>query len=191
MMTILFVRHSISTGEPGDVGLSTDGRALAARTASRLRDRGIRRIVSSPLRRSLETAEVFAGELDAPLEVDDRLRERDNWGDIAGETSEAFLARWRRCDDDRDHVPEHGRSARQAGNDLASFVRDVAHSGEGGAVVAISHGGVIVDFLLNSRSEAQLAALNPGYRDMPNCALTQIDAAPDRYVIDMLAVPLT
>ena len=41
--------------------------------------------MSSPLLRSLETAEVFGRELRIPVEVDARLRERDNWGDVPGE----------------------------------------------------------------------------------------------------------
>ena len=83
MPTILLVRHSISTGEPGDTGLSPEGLHLARLATSRLADCGIRRIVSSPLRRRRETADAFAAAFALPVESDPRLRERDNWGDVA------------------------------------------------------------------------------------------------------------
>ena len=48
------------------------------------------------------------------LRVDDRLRERANWGDVEGETWEEFLFRWERVDTEKSRAR------------LAAFVDDIA-----------------------------------------------------------------
>jgi probable phosphoglycerate mutase len=189
MPTILFVRHSIAAVSPGDPGLTPAGRTLARAVAARLVDRGVSRLVSSPLRRSEETAVELATALGLTVEVDARLRERDNWGDVAGETRESFVERWNRCDLDRDHVPEHGRSARQAGTDLEAFVHDIACVRDAGTVLAVAHGGVIIDLLLNRHTPDQLATRNPDYRHMGHCAITEVRVDPAGWELEGLAVP--
>jgi len=47
---------------------------------------------------------VFAAAIGLPFEIDVRLRERENWGDLTGETRESFIRTLERCDDDRDHA---------------------------------------------------------------------------------------
>jgi broad specificity phosphatase PhoE len=59
--------------------LSAKGREQAATLGQRLRDRGITRIVHSPLERAVETATIINGQLPAPLPLipDPELREAD------------------------------------------------------------------------------------------------------------------
>jgi broad specificity phosphatase PhoE len=59
--------------------LSELGRAQAAAVGQSLRDRGIKRIVHSPLERARETAEIINAQLPAPvpLEVEPALREAE------------------------------------------------------------------------------------------------------------------
>jgi broad specificity phosphatase PhoE len=78
----------------GDAGLNTTGAAQARAAARRLRARGgIGAVVSSPLRRALQTAEVAAAALDLPMLVDEDLRETD-FGAWEGLTFAEALARW-------------------------------------------------------------------------------------------------
>ncbi len=58
--------------------LSETGEAMALAAAEWLADRGVTRVVSSPLERAQQTAAPIAGKLDLPIEVDDRLIEAGN-----------------------------------------------------------------------------------------------------------------
>jgi len=77
----------------GDARLNKTGAAQARAVARRLRTRGIGAVVSSPLRRALQTAEVAAAALDLPMLVDKDLRETD-FGAWEGLTFAEALARW-------------------------------------------------------------------------------------------------
>ena len=61
-----------------DTPLNDAGRAQAETAAEWLRSRGVRfdRVISSPLRRAVDTARILAGE-DVPLRTDERLMEID------------------------------------------------------------------------------------------------------------------
>jgi probable phosphoglycerate mutase len=71
--------HRVLYGHLPGFYLSALGRAQAAAVGQSLRDRGIRRIVHSPLDRARETAEIVNAQLPAPvpLEVDPALREAE------------------------------------------------------------------------------------------------------------------
>ena len=137
-MTLIFlVQHAEAEPGPGDPGLAHAGRLQAGRTAQWLYGCGLNAIYSSPLRRAVETAEYIAGAAGLAVRRDVRLRERVNW-DVS-QTLEEFLAEWDRSTLDRDFMPGHGDSSRQAGQRLRSFLLDLA--AEPGPVAAISHGG--------------------------------------------------
>jgi probable phosphoglycerate mutase len=84
-LTTVLVRHGSSPLSPqnrfsgrGDVPLSADGRAQAARVAERLAERGgIDLVVTSPLRRAVRTAEAVAAAVGTPVVVDEGLIETD------------------------------------------------------------------------------------------------------------------
>lgn len=60
-----------------DIGLTARGKAQCAITARALAPVGIQRIISSPLRRALESAAIFSSVLGCDVSVDARLRERE------------------------------------------------------------------------------------------------------------------
>ena len=145
MTTIIFVRHAPTDGTSGDAGLSDDGHALASTTAAALRGRNVRAVYSSPLRRARETAEHIATTCALEVVVDERLREKTNWGDVEGETFDEFFARWPRTP--------------SAAFRLAAFVDDV--SAGDGVVVAVTHGGIVDDLL-------------GGHEHWPHCGITEL-----------------
>lgn len=63
--------------------LTAEGRRQAIRTAEYLKDKQITLIVSSPLKRALQTAQIVAGKIKAPIWVDHRFIEV-NMGDVEG-----------------------------------------------------------------------------------------------------------
>ena len=74
-----------------DLPLSRTGRSEAEAAAVRTGQLGIDVVVSSPIRRTRETAEAVAAELGVPVELDDDLAELD-FGDLEGLTLDEALA---------------------------------------------------------------------------------------------------
>lgn len=101
--TIILVRHGESehhvrrlTGGWTDTPLTPRGHQQARLCAARLRDElgGTPvRVISSDLKRASQTAQAIAEALDAPLELDVRLREHNN-GEAANLSLEEAQARW-------------------------------------------------------------------------------------------------
>jgi phosphoserine phosphatase len=99
MLTVLLTRHGHTDrsepeqylGQHIDVPLSEKGRAAALALGGRLEGITFERVISSPLKRALETAKV-ARPNDA-IETDDRLKEAD-YGEWEGHTHEEIEARF-------------------------------------------------------------------------------------------------
>jgi broad specificity phosphatase PhoE len=134
MLHLLLTRHGLTTagsravlGGQLDVGLTDEGRAQARALADRLAGIRIDRVISSPMQRALETAQVIA--TGRPVEVDDRLREVD-YGRWEGLTSAEIDAhdpelreRW-----ERDPVATHppgGESGGEVAARALSFLSDL------------------------------------------------------------------
>ncbi|MDA2807431.1 bifunctional RNase H/acid phosphatase [Nocardiopsis suaedae] len=118
----------------GDIDLTEAGREQARRAARGLAGEGIEAVVASPLRRTMDTARIVAGELGLEVEPEEGLRETDfgEWeGMTFGEVQERRpedLARWLA---DPEAAPPGGES-------LAAAVR---RAGEGRDKVAARHRG--------------------------------------------------
>ena len=170
-MTMAYlVQHGEKERLPGDPGLTRAGREQASRVGEWLRDRGIRALYSSPLRRAQETADGVASVTGLAIQTDARLTERLNWD--GRESYDAFLALWARTTDDRDLEPVGGESARQAGARLLAFLADLRHSA--GPVAAVTHGGVTIELLRTLLGDDALPPdlLSAG---VPPCAITAVD----------------
>lgn len=80
-MQLLLVRHALPMrsehGEGSDPELSETGFAQVARLPEALASFPISRVVSSPQRRAIQTAEPVAAALDLPVEIEDRFAEYD------------------------------------------------------------------------------------------------------------------
>ena len=80
-MQLLLVRHALPLrSEPGqgsDPDLSDEGRAQIGRLPEALARYPISRVVSSPQRRAIQTAEPVAAARDLAVEIDDRFAEYD------------------------------------------------------------------------------------------------------------------
>ncbi|MED5814451.1 histidine phosphatase family protein [Mycolicibacterium sp. 050232] len=147
-MQLLLVRHALPLrSEPGqgsDPDLSDEGIAQAQRLPAALARFPVSRLVSSPQRRAIQTAEPLAKELGLQVEVDERLAEYDRdmshyvpIEEIAKENPEE-LARLV-----SGHLPssvdENAFMAR-----INAAVEDLVAAGDhDGTVAVFSHGGVI------------------------------------------------
>jgi len=128
-----------------DPPLNATGREQAGRLGDSLADRGIEVVVSSDLRRAVETAELAGTRLGLAVELDARLREVDV-GEWSGLTSAEVEARY----------PEgyrrrrEGRTGWAEGEDLGamaervvSALHDLGAVYPGRRVLVVTHGGPI------------------------------------------------
>lgn len=133
-----------------DTDLSAVGYAQAKAVAAHLgeRERDIRRIVSSDLKRAHLTAVAAGGVLGLPVEVDERLRET-NLGVWQGRTHSEIdagfpgsRARWRH---DATWAPEGGETRVEVAARMRAVVDDLLadDAWPGSTVLIVAHGGAI------------------------------------------------
>jgi broad specificity phosphatase PhoE len=99
MLSILLTRHGHTDrsdpeqylGQTIDVPLSEKGRSAALQLSTRLDGISLARVVSSPLKRAVETASLVRPK--DSIELDDRLKEAD-YGAWEGHTLEEIEERW-------------------------------------------------------------------------------------------------
>ncbi|MCX6798104.1 MAG: histidine phosphatase family protein [Candidatus Falkowbacteria bacterium] len=89
-MKIIFIRHGQTTGDledryGGDYDdhLSANGKKQAKILLLELKDKGIEVIISSPLIRAKETAEIISG-LGCPIIIEPGFKERNQYGILSG-----------------------------------------------------------------------------------------------------------
>ncbi len=156
-MRLLFVRHAPTVwNREGryqgrtDVPIDEPGVCEALRIADRLRGLEVDLVVTSPLRRAIDTAEVIATALGGVRRlVDDRLVEVA-FGDWEGLTQEEVRARWPSALRAWKRTPQStrfpgGETLGEAQERLRDFLRSPPWGSEGlvRCVVAISHAGPI------------------------------------------------
>ncbi|MGB3910025.1 MAG: histidine phosphatase family protein [Pseudolysinimonas sp.] len=143
-MIVAFIRHGQTEWNrrgllqgSSDIPLNETGREQAHHAFMTLRSRPWDAVVSSPLQRARETAQIIAEGLDIPLGTAyPQLIERD-YGPLEGTSAAAAIERW----PDRDYpgaealdaVATRGEAA------LAAIARDIPD----GAVLVVCHGTII------------------------------------------------
>ena len=140
---IAFVRHAqTELNREGrlqgrlDTPLSELGRVQAAALAETFAAEPVKRIVTSPLRRALETAVAIAEPHGLPVETDERLVELD-YGDWDGAAmSDVTPAQWSAWRTDPAFAPPGGEALLDVTARVASFMADRATPD---LVVAVSH----------------------------------------------------
>ncbi|MCS6877149.1 MAG: histidine phosphatase family protein [Geminicoccaceae bacterium] len=93
-------RFGASRVDPGlpDPPLTAEGAAAARIAARRLEGLGIARLLTSPYRRAVQTAVIFAEELGVPIEVEPLVRERCAFSCDQGSPPERLAAEWPHLD---------------------------------------------------------------------------------------------
>lgn len=193
MTTLYFLRHGATESGPGNSGLSPLGRQQVRALARRMALRQIDAIYCSPALSAWETGVPFSSTHRLPLLFEARLCERASWGDVAHQSLAEYLAIWQLCNRQRDRAQPGGISSRQAGARIQHLVRDAHDDVPDGAVIAITHGAALMDFLRNVFSLDTLARYNPAvYRDpyssgvIPEASLTVVHYDGRHYAIDRL-----
>lgn len=160
MMRVFLVRHArTALNADGrlrghlDPALDDVGRTEAGELAIVLASLEPVRVVTSPLRRAVDTAQAIATRASAPVVVDERLIDRD-YGPWAGEREDAVMAEWGVLD----NAPGVERTESVVARARATLD---AQTDRGDPVVLVSHDAV---------NRALLHELDPelGSRDGPS-----------------------
>ena len=147
-MQLLLVRHALphrsEHGQGADPELSGVGVEQAARLPAALARFPLARLVSSPQRRAVQTAEPVAAALGLPIEVDERLAEYDR--EMTGYVPIEDLRTTRPGDWARmsaGQLPAGVDEAAFAARITSGVADVVAAAGDDDTVALFSHGGVI------------------------------------------------
>ena len=143
---IAFVRHGETKPNReglllgrSDVPLTERGREQADVLAKAFTDRGVGRVLTSPLRRARETAEPIASACGVSLEIDERLVEIDygEWEATPfARLDPAIATRWRR---DREFAPPGGESLAVVAARTGSLCDELLAAATDDVIVAVSH----------------------------------------------------
>jgi probable phosphoglycerate mutase len=148
------VRHGESTwnarglaqGHDDQARLTSRGVRQARALAVQLRDRPIRALYASDLRRALQTAAPLAGALGLTVVRDARLRERC-LGVAEGTAAASISPAVSGIRDGRvvnpDACPDGGESLRDFYRRVARFIGDLADADRAGEVAIVAHGGTL------------------------------------------------
>ncbi len=178
-MDLLLIRHAEpervapgSSSAPADPVLTERGRAEAERLAAWLEHEPIDAILSSPLRRARETAEIVGTALGIDVAVNDGLMEYDARADFyipVEELRETRHHHWR--------AMIEGRWEELGGEDPDMFqdrivpcVDAIIGRFPGGRVAAVCHGGVINVYLAALLGLERHLWFEPGYTSISRVA---------------------
>lgn len=176
------VRHGEKIKRISDPPLSDIGVLQAKATGKYFRAFSIGKIISSPILRAKQTAELIASYLSLDVITDELLKERINWGDDPKQIFDEFLKMWKRTSIDRNWMPPIGDSSRNAGNRLNRIIN--LQDGSENQIVLVTHGGITADFLRNYFSEMTLNSAYENFSDileesMSECSITTVDFNPE------------
>jgi 2,3-bisphosphoglycerate-dependent phosphoglycerate mutase len=176
---LLLIRHAepvrIAPGSspaPADPGLTDRGRVQALRLASWLDEEPVDAVLSSPLRRARETAELVGNALGVDVEIVDGLMEYDAEADYyipVEELRETRDHHWRAMIEGRweelgGEPPDRFRAR------IVPCVDEVIERFPGGRVAAVCHGGVINVYLAALLGLERHLWFEPGYTSISRVA---------------------
>lgn len=145
-MRVYFVRHGHTNASPHtsagpehgqvDENLSDKGREQADQAAAELKDIHFDAILSSPLKRASQTAEIINTYHQLPIQIDTRLKERDTGGYVDGET-------WARLFNFDDNVPIEGcEGVKEFFERVYATLDELKEKYSNSTILIVSHGGV-------------------------------------------------
>ncbi|HEY2501326.1 MAG TPA: histidine phosphatase family protein [Mycobacterium sp.] len=147
-MQVLLVRHALplrsERGQGSDPDLSDEGKAQVARLPAALARFPISRVLSSPQRRAIRTAEPVAAARELPVEVDERFAEYDRDLPVyipIEQIREENPQEWARLA--QGHLPSAVDEDAFRARVLAAVDDLVAAADPEDTVAVFSHGGVI------------------------------------------------
>lgn len=176
MTTIYLVRHGQKEANSGDPELTKLGWQQAHETGTFLQGFPIDHVVSSPFKRTLQTAEAIAAVINKKVAVSQSLVERMNWNDDSVPKGD-FFNEWVKSTNNRHYQPKYGESSWLTGQRLVSTATSLAEKYH--HIVLVTHGGAIIDYLRTLLGDKAVVSLQTRYNEgddycMMNCAVTKV-----------------
>ncbi len=174
-MQLLLVRHALplrsEAGQGSDPDLSAEGIEQAKRLPDALRRFPISRLVSSPQRRALQTAQPVADALEMAVDVDERLAEYDYGLTHYTPIEEASQEDLQRLVDG--HLPGDVDEEAFKARVKAGAADIVAAADHEDTVVLFSHGGVINALVQDAVASPRLLCVQVDYAGITRLLLSR------------------
>jgi broad specificity phosphatase PhoE len=183
LTTLYLVRHGDKIRAAGDFGLTELGKRQARAVAAYFATLPITKLYSSPLQRAQETAQAISQRIGLPIQIEPRLRERLNWGDVPEHSREEFINDWYQASAERNYVPRGGDSSRATGERVNDCLQEFAARFPNDHIVCVMHGGALADWLLNTFDETWLHTTYPEFELVPPASITKIIAHENQFSI--------
>ncbi len=168
-----------------DSPLTDRGVKQAQALAKRLCGEGIEVIYSSDLGRASQTADIIASELDRPVHIDRRLRER-HLGLLQGMTQAEFRERFSEeytalVSGDPDYAITGGESARQRYERCIGCCTELVARHRGSRMLLVMHGGLLMSLLYYT---LRIPMTEPRRFSIFNGAFNSFSITRDRWHLD-------
>lgn len=138
MKRIYVVRHCKANGQEVEALLTKDGKEQAENLALFFNDKNIQQVISSPMKRAIQTIEPFTKEKNLNIQIDKRLSERilstENYPDWMEKLEQTF--------ENLDLKFEGGESSREASKRIFNVIEEVKKSDVENTII-VSHGNII------------------------------------------------
>jgi probable phosphoglycerate mutase len=190
-MKIFLIRHGQKEVGPGDPGLTEKGQQQAKAVAEFLASHSIERLLASPLKRTQQTAQAIAQKIQKEVETHPHLTERANWGDVAGQSWEEFVADWKKMSADPNFQHSVWGSSRAVGDRISQVIDQLWKENVQSAAL-ITHGGAISDFLRNvAENEEKIKEHFENSKTLsdakvPECSVTELAIEKGKILIHKL-----
>ena len=127
-----------------DIELNATGIKQAEETALKLKNTAIDIIISSPLKRARQTAEIINKEKNLPIIIDDRISERD-FGEFEGKNRNEFSFEdfwsYKKAEN-----YEKAEKIQDFFERIYSFLDDIKEKYKDKRILIVAHGGVSIPF---------------------------------------------
>lgn len=172
--TYLLMRHGFAENNAKNIansndssmagGLTPEGKAGVIASAQTLIGKGITKIITSPLNRTKETAEVVRATIgldESHLVVDERIGEI-NFGEYNGKSHSEYRARFKPEDASFYERPAGGESWQDVRRRMGAFIYDIENSYKNETILIVGHQGPF--FMLDAVSKGTKIG-DPYYSD--------------------------
>ena len=192
MVTFFLVRHGEVLFRRKDPPLSEVGILHAEMTGKFLEKKEIKKIFSSPSRRTMQTAEIISKFLDLGFKTDKRIKERLYYEDSGTDSFEEYIKLWRRLSMNRKEKPPKGDSSEETGKKVEAFLREVVTTSSDSNILVVTHGGAIGDFLRNNFSEKLTKKYGKRFLDrlevyIRMCSITTVKFSKNKFILENFA----
>lgn len=176
MSTFYLVRHGERKLRKF-AGLTSFGRRQAQVLGKALKEKNVGLIVSSPSQRTTETAELIGISLKKPYIIDERLRERFEYGEFEGQSYQDYVKDVATSNSNRSLILPNGQSSIAKAHQMTDLMNSLSDNND--SVALVTHAGTILDYLRTTFSYVELGNVIPDFsnwRDIytPQASITTI-----------------